>query len=214
MVDNAWTFASTGRRRAAVVAAIALLLPLERGVATFFFDFFAGSATTGFGRPPSHGVVGTGMFFVYASGFLPALLTMLPVLVVPRFGVATLVWVPLVVVGFPINYYFEWTVERTWVTWWSGLGWTAAFLLSALSVDVTYALTGDRGSQRIRAILCGLCFGLATYLTTIAALAIVYRGPLPRDAGSFFGLTYFGLPWLLLHSAFGAFTADAIARRA
>lgn len=29
------------------------------------------------------------MFFVYASGYLPALLTLLPVLLVPRFGVVT-----------------------------------------------------------------------------------------------------------------------------
>jgi hypothetical protein len=205
---------TTWGRPLVVLTTIAILLPVERGLATFFFDFFAGSATTGFGRPPSHGVGGTGMFFMYASAYLPALLTLLPVLLVPRFGVATLVYVPLVVIGFPINYYYEWITEHTWVTWWSGIGWTAAFLVSAFSVDATYALLSGRVSERTRAILGGMVFGLVTYVATVAALALVYRGPLPRDAGSFVGLTYFGLPWLLVHSACGAYTAHAIARRA
>jgi hypothetical protein len=97
---------------------------------------------------------------------------------------------------------------------WSGIGWTTAFLVSAFSVDATCALLSGRVSERTRAILGGMVFGLVTYVATVAALALVYRGPLPRDPGSFVGLTYFGLPWLLVHSACGAYTAYAIARRA
>jgi hypothetical protein len=48
---------------------------------------------------------------------------------------------------------------------------------------------------------------------SVTALALVYRGPLLTDAGSFVGLTYFGLPWLLVHSGCGAYTAYGIARR-
>ena len=117
-------------------------------------------------------------------------------------------------IGFPIGYHYEWIIERTWVAWWSGIWWTAAFLLSAFSVDVTCAFAGGRVPERMRAVLAGMVLGLVTHVTTVAALALAYRGPLPREAGSFVGLTYFGLPWLLVHSACGAYTAHAIARRA
>lgn len=45
-----------------------------------------------------------------------------------------------------------------------------------------------------------------------SALEFVYVGSLPVDAGSFMGIAYFGLPWMIINSAFGGYTAYAITR--
>ena len=54
--------------------------------------------------------------------------------------------------------------------------------------------------------------GLVSFVLTVAALDFVYVGPLPTDPGSFVGIAYFGLPWMILNSAFGGYTAYALAR--
>ncbi|MBI4303267.1 MAG: hypothetical protein HY665_02875 [Chloroflexi bacterium] len=106
--------------------------------AVFFFDFFAGSATRGFGVPPSSGVGGTGMFYLYAISYFSSLLVILPLLLTKRFGSATAIFLPYVIIGFPVNYYFEWVAERIWIAPWAGLGWSAAFLLTGLSADLAF----------------------------------------------------------------------------
>jgi hypothetical protein len=54
--------------------------------------------------------------------------------------------------------------------------------------------------------------GLVCFVVTVAALDFVYVGPLPTNAGSFVGIAYFGLPWMVISSAFGGYTAYALAR--
>lgn len=66
--------------------------------AVFFFDFFAGSATRGFGVTPSQGVGGTGMFYLYAMSYFSSLLVIIPVCLIKRFGIATAVFLPYVVI--------------------------------------------------------------------------------------------------------------------
>jgi hypothetical protein len=106
------------------------------GPSVFFFDYLAGSATLGLGVSPSSGFHGIGMFYLYMVSYFSSLIVILPALLTRRFGTATAVFLPYVIVGFPINYYFEWVADHTWVAPWSGLGWTAAFLLTGLSVDL------------------------------------------------------------------------------
>ena len=100
------------------------------GPSVFFFDYLAGSATLGFGLSPSLGFHGIGMFYLYMVSYFSSLIVILPSILTRRFGTATAVFLPYVIVGFPINYYFEWVTEHTWVAPWSGLGWTVAFLLT------------------------------------------------------------------------------------
>ena len=50
-----------------------ILLFVIIGLGTFFFDFFAGSATVGFGIQPTGEVKGTSMFFLYMIGYFTAL---------------------------------------------------------------------------------------------------------------------------------------------
>ncbi|MBI4303266.1 MAG: hypothetical protein HY665_02870 [Chloroflexi bacterium] len=55
--------------------------------------------------------------------------------------------------------------------------------------------------------------GLVSFVVTVAALEVVYVGPLQIDAGSFVGIAYFGLSWMIINSAFGGYTAYAITRQ-
>jgi len=182
------------------------------GPAVFFFDYLAGSATRGFGVSPSSGYQGIGMFYLYMISYFSSLIVILPSLLTKRFGTATAVFLPYVIIGFPINYYFEWVAERTWVAPWSGLGWTAAFLLTGLSVDLALRYLPGKLTSAWRSVLSGVTMGLASFVLTVAALDFVYVGPLPTDPGSFVGIAYFGLPWMILNSAFGGYTAYALAR--
>jgi len=182
------------------------------GPSVFFFDYLAGSATLGFGVSPSSGFSGIGMFYLYMVSFFSSLIVILPALLTGRFGTATAVFLPYVIIGFPINYYFEWVVERTWVAPWSGLGWTAAFLLTGLSVDLALRYLPHKLTSAWRAALSGAVMGVACFIFTVAALDLVYVGPLPTDPGSFVGIAYFGVPWMVISSAFGGYTAYALAR--
>ncbi len=182
------------------------------GLGTFFFDFFAGSATLGFGVQPEGEAKGTGMFFLYMIGYFNALVVILPILLIRRFGVGTAIYLPMVLVGFPIGYYYEWIVEPLWIAPWAGLGWSVAFLAVGFSADLTYRFLPTHFSERLRAILIGIVLASITYVLTLVALAVVYKGPLEIGPGSFLCLTYFGLPWLIANSAFGGYTAYAISQ--
>jgi len=182
------------------------------GLSVFFFDYLAGSATLGFGLSPSSGFQGIGMFYLYMVSYFSSLIVILPSILTRRFGTATAVFLPYVIVGFPINYYFEWVTEHTWVAPWSGLGWTVAFLLTGLSVDLALRYLPGKPTSAWRSALSGVIMGLVSFIVTVAALDFVYVGPLPTNAGSFVGIAYFGLPWMVISSAFGGYTAYALAR--
>jgi hypothetical protein len=182
------------------------------GPAVFFFDYLAGSATRGFGVSPASGFQGIGMFYIYMISYFSSLIVILPALLTKRFGTATAVFLPYVIIGFPINYYFEWVAERTWVAPWSGLGWTFAFLLTGFSVDLALRYLPGKLSYAWRSALSGATMGLVCFIVTVAALVFVYVGPLQTDTGSFVGIAYFCLPWMIISSAFGGYTAYALAR--
>jgi hypothetical protein len=179
------------------------------GVTTFFFDFIAGGATLGFGVWPKVG--GTGLFYVYMVGYFNALVVILPVLLLKRFGVGTSIYLPYALIGVPVDLFFE---SDTLISPWAAVGWGAVGLAAGLSVDLAYRYLPRRLTERTRAILMGIVLGVASFLLTLLAQAFFYRVPLPTDPGSFVGVAYFGLPWLLVTSAFGGYTAYALSRNA
>ena len=152
------------------------------------------------------------MFYLYAISYFSSLLVIIPVCLTKRFGIATAVFLPYVVIGFPVNYYYEWVLVRTWITPWSGIGWSAAFLLTGFSVDMAFRYLPGKLTGAWRAALSGVVMGLVSFGVTVAALEFVYVGSLPVDTGSFVGIAYFGLPWMIINSAFGGYTAYAITR--
>ena len=69
-----------------------ILLMFLYALGTYFFDFFAGTATVGFGVMGE--VMGMGMFFIYMIGYFLAILTILPIILIRRFGTGLLIFIP------------------------------------------------------------------------------------------------------------------------
>jgi len=176
----------------------------------YFFDYFAGSATVGFGRMGPVG--GTGMFFIYMLGFLNALVVLIPVHQLGFFGAGALVYLPFFVIGLPVEYYYEVRLNPVLKGLWAVLGWCLTGPLAGLGADLAHRYLPHSLPPGWRASLTGLALGAGSYLFTLAALAFFYTVPLSIEAGSFAGLSYFCLPWLLAHSALGGLTAGALVR--
>lgn len=178
---------------------------------SFTFDFYAGTATAGFGVMGEVG--GIGMFFMYVMGYFIALVVVLPILLVERFGVGVAVYLPYAVIGLPVEYYMEWIVNRSLVSPWAVIGWCAFGLIAGLSADLAYRFSPARFGERLRAIITGVVLGIASFLLVLVALTFFYverqTGP-----GSFLGIAYYGVPFLLISSGFGAYTAYAISQNA
>ena len=187
-----------------------VLLSIIYGFGSFTFDFFAGTATAGFGVMGEVG--GVGMFFTYVMSYFIALVVVLPILLVKRFGVGLVVYLPYAVGGLFVEYYFEWVATRSLVSPWAVAGWCVLGLLTGLSADIAYHYVPARLSDSLRAILTGVTIGALTFLTVVVALTFFYverqSGP-----GSFLGIAYYGVPFLLVSSAFGGYTAYAIAQK-
>jgi len=178
---------------------------------TYFFDFFAGTATVGFGKMGE--VYGTGMFFVYMIGYFLSIIIILPILTIKKFGVGTLIYLPYAVIGFFVEYYYEWVLESTLISPWGAAGWAIFGLATGLSADVAYRFLTKRLSLKIRSIITGIVLGSASFLFTTLALLFFYKVPIsitPVESGSFLGVAYFCLPWLIINSGFGGYTAYTI----
>ena len=193
-----------------ILALFAFLQCALTGLGVYFFDYFAGTATAGFARIGAVG--GTGMFFIYMLGFLNALVVLVPVFRLGFVGAGVLVYSLWALVGLPTEYYYEWVLNRALRGVWAVPAWCAAGLLNGLAADLAHRFLPRSLAPGLRAALVGAVFGLACYLTTLAALALLYVVPLDTGPGAFAGLTYYGLPWLAAHSALGGFTAWALQR--
>jgi hypothetical protein len=153
---------------------------------------------------------GIGMFFVYVVSYFNALIVILPILLIRRFGVGTAVYLPYAVVGFFVEYYMELMRQPVLVNIWAVIGWCVFGLVTGLCADAAFHFLQVK--ERWRAMLMGIVIGSVNFLLTLLALTFFYVSPLQVGPGSFIGMAYFGVPWLLINSAFGGYTAYAISR--
>ena len=187
------------------------LLMIIYALGTYFFDFFAGSATAGFGKMGQ--VWGTGMFFIYMIGYFLAIIIILPILIFKSFGIGTLIFLPYAIVGFFVEYYYEWIAVQSLKGVWAVFVWVVTGLLIGLSADLTYKFLSKKISLKIKSIIMGIVLAVVNFLLVFIVLRFCYKIPLsvsPIEPGSFLGVAYFGLPWLIVNSGFGGFTAYAI----
>jgi len=179
---------------------------------TYFFDFFAGSATLGFGIM-NEKVWGIGMFFIYMIGYFNAIAVILPVLLIRRFGVATAVYLPYAIVGFFVEYYYEFLKSHALLGIWAVFGWSLVGLATGFSVDLAFKFLPSQLNYRWRSILTGMVLGIASFLFNLAPLYLFYNTPAQSGPGSYLGVAYFALPWLIINSSLGGYTAYAIFKR-
>jgi len=179
-------------------------------IGTYFFDFFAGSATVGFGVMGE--IEGTGMFFVYMIGNFNAIIVILPILKIRRFGVGAAIYLPYAIIGFFVEYYYEWMKNKSLVSPWAVVGWCVFGLATGLSADLTFKFMPNKIELRYRSIAAGIILSITNFILTLVALTFFYVNP-QTGPGSFVGLAYFSLPWLVINSGFGGYTAYAISKK-
>ena len=187
------------------------LLMIIYALGTYFFDFFAGEATVGFGRMGQ--VWGVGMFFIYMIGYFVAIIVILPILIFKNFGIGILIFLPYAIIGFFVEYYYEWLSVQSLKGVWAVFVWSIIGLLIGLSADITYKYLPKKISLKLKSIIMGIIIAIANFVLTFIVLRFCYKIPLPVspvEPGSFLGVAYFGLPWLIANSGFGGFTAYAI----
>ena len=113
-----------------------ILVMILYALGTYFFDFFAGTATVGFGIMGK--VMGMGMFFIYMIGYFLAILVILPILLIRRFGTGLIIFIPYAVTGFFVELYYEWYSSHALISPWGAVGWCIAGLMIGLSADLVF----------------------------------------------------------------------------
>lgn len=148
--------------------------------------------------------------FVLLTGF-QAVVIVLPVLLLRRFGVGVAIYLPYFVLGVGFEYYFEWVAQRTLLNPWYALLWISLGPLTGLLVDVTYRLLPGRWPERWRAVILGSVLALATFFLTRWGLLTFYVDPSAISHLAFFQeKAIFSLPWMVINGALGGFTAHAV----
>jgi uncharacterized BrkB/YihY/UPF0761 family membrane protein len=181
------------------------------GFGSFTYDYFAGAATAGFGVWGEVG--GVGMYFTYVMAYFIALVVVLPILIIKRFWVGMAVYALYALSGLYLEYYFELVVEQNLVGYWAVGGWCVLGLATGLCADLVYRFLPSRLSEKWRAILTGLTIGVATFAAVTIALSYFYVEKELVYSANYFSIAYYGVPFMLVSSGFGGYTAYAISKR-
>ena len=187
------------------------LLMIFLNFSIFFWDFYSGTDTRGFGVLEPY--FGMGMFYVYVISYYTSLIVIYAILKTGKFGMGFFVWVPYAVIGFFVEAYFELEVL---ISIWGVVGYCVFGLLTGFSADISYKLLKEKTSLdgKVVAGLTGVIMSITYFITTIIAIGFFYKigwgaGSF-TDPGSFLGVAYFGFPWMVVNAYFGGLTAFAI----
>jgi len=193
-----------------VVLIFAVLLCLIYAFGSFTFDFFAGAATSGFGVWSEVG--GVGMYFTYVMAYFITLVVVLPILIIKRFWVGMAVYSIYALSGLFVEYYMDWVLDRVLVSIWAVPGWCILGLATGLCADLAYRYLPSRLSEKRRAILTGLTVGIVTFVAVTIALLFFYIKEDTLYKANYFSVAYYGIPFMLVSSGFGGYTAYAISK--
>ncbi|TXT65987.1 MAG: conserved membrane protein of unknown function [Promethearchaeota archaeon] len=190
------------------------LLMMVLNFSIFFWDFFSGSDTLGFGvLEPYRGMP---MFYVYVISFFTSLIVVLGIFRSDQFGMGFLIWTPYAIIGFFVEAYFELILNPVLINVWAVVGYCAFGLITGASADLSYKYLKERTDLKEGVIsgLTGVIMSLVYYITIIIAIGFFYKTGWGAgsftDPGSFLGVAYFCLPWMIINAYFGGYTAQSI----
>jgi hypothetical protein len=189
------------------ISVYSILLLVVFFLCIFFWDYYAGQVTSGFGVEGDR-YMGIGMFYIYMTSLFLSLIVLSVIYKTNQtFGVGFLVFVPYAVIGFFVEYYYEIDVLKGV---WAVIGWCLIGLLVGLSADITFKLVKNQTKIRHEYIagITGVSLNLTYFLLVWIAIEIFYvSGTGLSGPGSFLGVAYFGLPWMLIHGFIGGYLA-------
>ncbi|MFX0123857.1 MAG: hypothetical protein ACFFAE_09485 [Candidatus Hodarchaeota archaeon] len=173
----------------------------------FFWDYYAGQATLGFGIGGEK-YMGIGMFYIYMVSLFLSLIVISAIYKADQtFGIGVLVFIPYAIIGFFVEYYYEIDVLKGV---WAVIGWCVIGLIVGFSADVSFKILiwQTRIREEYAAGLTGVCMNLVYFLLVCIAIEFFYiSGTGLSGPGSFLGVAYFGLPWMLIHGFYGGYLA-------
>jgi hypothetical protein len=176
----------------------------------FFWDFYAGQWTEPFFVfEPYWGV---GMFYVYMISFFASFLVIWAILRTKKFGMGLYIWLPYAIIGLFVETYFELILNPVLKGFWAVIGYCIFGLLTGFSADLTFKICQEKLKLKgeIAAGLSGVIMSMVYYCTVMIAVSTFYLGESPlswTDPGTFTGLAYFGLPWMIVNAFFGGIAA-------
>jgi hypothetical protein len=155
---------------------------------------------------------GIGYFFIYLISYFFSLIIILPVLLIKRFGTGLLIVLPYSIIGAFIDYYMEWVKNPLLKNPFGAVGWSIFALFIGLSADLGYKFLPEFPNKFWRPVVIGIIIGFINFILSTVALKYFY---LSEDLffNKFAGIAYWALPWLLVNSAFGGYTAYTIAEK-
>jgi len=187
---------------------LSLIFMLFLTVSIFFWDFYSGTDTQGFGVIEPY--YGMGMFYVYMISYFSSLIVVYGIVKSHQFGIGFLIWAPYAIIGLFVEAYFELEVL---INYWGVIGYCIFGLLTGLTADISYKVLKSKTSLSDRVIsgLTGVFMSLTYFFTVLIAIGFFYKagwgGGSFSDPGSFLGVSYFALPWMIINAFFGGFTA-------
>jgi hypothetical protein len=177
-------------------------------VTIFFWDFYSGADTQGFGViEPYYGI---GMFYIYMISFFSSLIVLYAIIKSEVFGMGFYMWLPYAVIGFFVEAYFELDLL---ISIWAVLGYSAFGLITGLSADICFKLLNENTKIKKSFIagISGTFMSFVYFVLVVIALGFFYKSGWGAgsftEPSSFLGVAYFCLPWMLINAFFGGFTA-------
>ena len=192
-----------------------LVLQVVLALSIFFWDYYAGQLTVGFGLEGTR-YLGIGNFYIYVSSFLLSLIVISAIYKGKIFGMGFYIFVPYAIIGFFVEYYYELVKNPVLRGEWAVVGWCLVGLLVGLSADISFKLLNEktRIDEDYCTALTGVIVNLLYFLLTWFALENFYiESNIFSGAGSFLGVAYFMVPWMAIHGFFGGYLAFWINNR-
>ncbi len=190
---------------------LSLIFMLLLTLSIFFWDFYSGMDTQGFGvLEPYYGM---GMFYVYMISYFSSLIIEYGIVKTQQFGMGFLIWLPYALIGLFVEAYFELEVL---LSFWGVIGYCIFGLITGLSADISYYILKEKTalSDKVVAGLTGVIMSLTYFFTVLIAIGFFYKTGWAagsfNDTGSFLGVAYFALPWMIMNAFFGGFTAYSL----
>jgi hypothetical protein len=115
------------------------------------------------------------------------------------------------VAGAPVEYYFEWVVQKNLITPYFAFLWIPLYVIMGLSADVSFkALRPERTPIRAAAV-SAFIFTVVVIAATLFATYVFYPTPLTFDI-PWIRVGWFLLPYALATGALGGYLGFCIAR--
>lgn len=156
-------------------------------------------------------LVTQGVCWVYIMSYFMAFVVTLAVRRVNRFGTGVAIFLPYAIPGFFIEYYLEYVLSPNLIAAWAAAIWAGNGLVAGLVADLLHRWLPRTLRDVTRAAMVGVGTVFTYWLLVLLTLAFLYVNPAGGIAHSLNGIG-FTLPWLLVSSAFGGYTAYTLSR--